>query len=113
MDEKRPLKAEGDSLRNEALSDDPPRRIAARAAIAPGGGPKKFCILSRKPLGAITRVPRLAKELSDHGYDVSVLSMGEPVDELRATTPDVKYYGVEVTPFTRPLMLKFERRLVK
>lgn len=62
------------------------------------------CIVSRKELRNITRVPRMAKALCDAGYGVVVVSLGAPVEQLRALCPVVEYIAVTPRPFTGRLL---------
>jgi len=71
------------------------------------------CILSRKPLRNITRVPRMARALSEAGYGVTVVSLGLPVAELREMCPQVEYRQVTVRPFATRIQLGLRRRLEK
>lgn len=72
--------------------------IDARTDAAPPVG--SVCILSRKDLRNITRVPRMAKALADAGFAVTVVSLGAPVAQLRALCPAVEYREVSVRPLT-------------
>lgn len=74
--------------------------IPAAPVAPPADG--AVCILSRKELRNITRVPRMAKALSDAGYRVVVVALRGPVQELRDMAPAVEY--VEVAP--RPVTVK-------
>lgn len=71
------------------------------------------CILSRKELRNITRVPRMAKALSDAGYDVVVIALRGPVEELRAMAPAVEYVEVAPRPFTGKLVSILNFRVVR
>src|SRR5205823_4599700 len=59
-----------------------------------------ICILSRKDLRNITRVPRMAKALSDAGFRVVVVALRAPVPELREMSRGVEYVEVGPRPFT-------------
>lgn len=77
------------------------------AAEGESGAPAEaglVCIVSRKDLRNITRVPRMAKALVDAGYGVVVVSLGNPVDELRALCPAVEYVEVVPRPTTGLLL---------
>jgi glycosyltransferase involved in cell wall biosynthesis len=71
------------------------------------------CILSRKPLRNITRVPRMARALSEAGYGVTVVSLGLPVPELREMCPAVDYRQVTVRPMATRIQLALRRRIEK
>jgi glycosyltransferase involved in cell wall biosynthesis len=81
------------------------------AAAVPAKG--AICILSRKELRNITRVPRMAKALSDAGYDVVVVALRGPVQELRAMAPAVEYVEVLPRPFTAKLVSILNFRVVR
>ncbi len=63
------------------------------------------CILSRKDLGTLTRVVRQAGSLSAAGWQVTVVCLGRPVQELLDTTPDVEYLEVTAEPWTRDAVI--------
>ena len=65
------------------------------------------CILSRKELRNITRVPRMAKALTDAGIGVVVVSMGAPVAGLRALSRGIEYIEVAPRPFTTRVLNYF------
>lgn len=64
----------------------------------------RVCILSRKDLRNITRVPRMARALGDAGYDVVVVALRAPVPELREMSSDTQYIAVSARPFTSKLL---------
>lgn len=80
----------------------PKRRPRVSASAVTGGGREgpHVCILSRKDLRNITRVPRMAKALCDAGFRVTVVSLKPPVQELQEATPDVRYIALPVQPAT-------------
>lgn len=54
------------------------------------------CIVSRKAIRSVTRAPRMAKALTDAGYQVVVVSLARPVPQLEQMCPSVEY--LEVRP---------------
>lgn len=92
-----------------AAADGSAALVAAAAVPARGA----VCILSRKELRNITRVPRMAKALSDAGYDVVVVALRGPVEELRAMAPAVEYVEVAPRPFTAKLVSILNFRVVR
>src|SRR5947209_7634046 len=85
-------------MSSEAARLAPADPVAARSE---GGG---VCILSRKDLRNITRVPRMAKALSDAGFRVVVVSLRAPVAELREMSRGADYVEVGPRPFTARLV---------
>jgi glycosyltransferase involved in cell wall biosynthesis len=73
-------------------------RYGARRAASAGKG--RVCILSRKDLRDITRVPRMAKALIDAGYAVTVISLRAPVQQLIDMCPETRYIAVTPRPIT-------------
>ncbi len=67
------------------------------------------CILSRKDLRNITRVPRMAKALADAGYGVVVVSLGPP---MQVPFAKVDYIEVAPRPFTGRLLSVLNRRVL-
>jgi glycosyltransferase involved in cell wall biosynthesis len=100
------------------LAPDAPVAAAGADAVKTGAASRRLargekgrvCILSRKELHHITRVPRMAKALSDAGYGVTVVSLGIPVDVLREMCPEVDYRQVTVRPFTALLQTRLRKR---
>src|SRR4029077_20198609 len=74
--------------------------LAPADPVAPGAEGAGVCILSRKDLRNITRVPRMAKALSDAVFRVVVVSLRAPVPELREMSRGVDYVEVGPRPFT-------------
>jgi glycosyltransferase involved in cell wall biosynthesis len=74
--------------------------LALAGPAMPGAESAGVCILSRKDLRNITRVPRMAKALSDAGFRVVVVSLRAPVRELREMSRGVDYVEVGPRPFT-------------
>src|SRR5437660_9017722 len=81
-------------MSNEAVL---PARTDFAMPVAESAG---SCILSRKDLRNITRVPRMAKALSDAGFRVVVVALRAPVPELREMSRGVEYVEVGPRPFT-------------
>lgn len=77
-----------------ARADTSPEAPSASPSLPKG----RVCILSRKDLRDITRVPRMAKALVDAGYAATVVCLRAPVLELRELCPQTEY--VEVAPRT-------------
>lgn len=62
---------------------------------------RRVCILARKDLGPVTRVPRQAQALVGEGHAVTVVSLGLPSEASRALTPDVEYETVTLDSWPR------------
>lgn len=81
------------------------------ASIAPASeGRGVVCIVTRKPIGTVTRAPRMAKALVDAGYHVVVVSPAPPVDELAQMCPQVEYVVAKYRAFTHDIVLRLEER---
>ena len=61
----------------------------------------RICILSRKDLGPVTRVPREAHALTQEGHQVTVVSLGLPSPASMELTPGVDYHEVTLEYWTR------------
>jgi glycosyltransferase involved in cell wall biosynthesis/SAM-dependent methyltransferase len=92
-----------------------PGALSAAAVAAEGAaaaGPKgRVCILSRKSLRNITRVPRMARALCEAGYAVTVVSLAAPADELQSMCPAVEYRTVNPRPLTFQLLFRLQHRI--
>jgi hypothetical protein len=102
----------GDTAASDREHPREPIKAAAVASVPPSlsrSARGAVCILSRKPLHNITRVPPMA--LRDAGYDVRVVSLGAPVEELRQLSPQTDYIEVAPQPFTARLIGDINRRL--
>ncbi len=88
------------------------RTAAPAAAVAAAAG-GSVCILSRKELRNITRVPRMAKALSEAGYRVVVVALRAPVQELREMAPAVEYIEVAPRPVTAKLVSMLNFRVAR
>ncbi len=89
-------------MNGEAALADP---VAPVAGVA--GEAAVVCILSRKDLRRVTRVPRMANALSEAGYGVVVVSLGAPAQAL---SPMIEYIEVAPRPFTAKLLGFLNRR---
>ncbi|HEU0155751.1 MAG TPA: glycosyltransferase family 4 protein [Stellaceae bacterium] len=72
----------------------------------------RICILSRKDLRDITRVPRMAKALTEAGYAVTVVALRAPVQQLQDMCPEVEYVSVTPRPITTRLLTRRRRRVL-
>lgn len=84
-----------------------PRISHAPTASSPTSAPLgkgQVCILSRKDLRDITRVPRMAKTLIDAGYAVTVVSYRAPVQQLIDMCPETRYLPVSPRPITARIL---------
>ena len=79
----------------------------ARVDAAANSG--HICILSRKDLRDITRVPRMAKALIDAGNRVTVVALRAPVQQLQDMCPAVEYISVAPRPVTAKLRARARR----
>src|SRR4051812_40479800 len=66
-----------------------------------GDGRLRICILSRKDLGPVTRVPREAQALIEEGHEVTVVSMKRPSPASIALTPAVEYHEITLDSWSR------------
>lgn len=73
----------------------------------------RLCILSRKSLRNITRIPRMARALSEAGFRVTVVSLGAPADELQRMCPAVEYLQVNPKPLTFLILFRLQRRIAR
>lgn len=83
------------------------KRAAAPTPTPPlsaSAGKGQVCILSRKDLRDITRVPRMAKTLIDAGYAVTVVSFRAPVQQLIDMCPATRYIAVTPRPITARIL---------
>ncbi len=106
------------ALVGEALDPSPPSAndeprpatdalpVARVGAAAESG---HICILSRKDLRDITRVPRMAKALIDAGNRVTVVALRAPVQQLQDMCPAVEYISVAPRPVTAKLRARASR----
>jgi glycosyltransferase involved in cell wall biosynthesis len=79
-----------------------------------GGGRLRICILSRKDLGPVTRVPREAQALVEEGHEVTVVSIKRPSPASIALTPEVEYHEITLDSWTRRRLATMrERRKAK
>ena len=94
---------------------DPAAVTAAAATASKAGAPAlikgRVCILSRKSLRNITRVPRMAQALCEAGYAVTVVSLGAPADELQSMCPAVEYRTVNLRPLTFQILFRLQHRI--
>jgi glycosyltransferase involved in cell wall biosynthesis/2-polyprenyl-3-methyl-5-hydroxy-6-metoxy-1,4-benzoquinol methylase len=88
-----------------------PKLGVAPAGAAPAVVKGRVCILSRKSLRNITRVPRMARALSEAGYAVTVLSLAAPADELQSMCPAVEYRTVNPRPLTFQILFRLQHRI--
>ncbi len=72
----------------------------------------RVCILARKDLRNLTRVPRMAKSLCEAGCSVVVVALRAPVEALREMCPAVEYLEVTPRPSTGKLLYLANRRLL-
>lgn len=95
------------------LASAVPERVAAAPAAhareSRNNAVARVCILSRKDLRDITRVPRMAKALIDAGYAVTVVALRAPVQQLRDMCPQVEYLSVTPRPVTARLLARGSR----
>jgi glycosyltransferase involved in cell wall biosynthesis/2-polyprenyl-3-methyl-5-hydroxy-6-metoxy-1,4-benzoquinol methylase len=92
-------------------SSGPGAAAAAPASAAQGLIRGRVCILSRKSLRNITRVPRMARALCEAGYAVTVVSLAAPAGELQSMCPAVEYRTVNPRPLTFQLLFRLQHRV--